>query len=154
MSLSAATWQWSGIPQLLPWLSTRLLVAGVSQALGLIGHFTYTLSEHCITVADTTTGVLFLMLFFFSRLTPLFSFFSTTPWFAKYNIKASSPYYTKCALFIQLRMEQFMRQERFITYLHSHSADKCCKHWRETFTNFIAVLHSERPGRPRNKRGC
>ena len=45
-----------------------------------------------------------------------------------------------------------MRPERFTTDPESDSADKCWKHWRETFTNFIEVLHSERPGRPINKR--
>ena len=49
-------------------------------------------------------------------------------------------------------MEQFMRLERFTTDPESDSADKCWKHWWETFTNFIEVLHSERPGHPINKR--
>ena len=49
-------------------------------------------------------------------------------------------------------MEQLMRPEQFTTNPESDSADKYWKHWRETFTNFIEVLHSERPGRPINKR--
>ena len=54
--------------------------------------------------------------------------------------------------FIQLRMEQFLRPEWFSTDPESDSADKCWKDWRETFTNFIEVLHLERPGRPIIKR--
>ena len=45
-----------------------------------------------------------------------------------------------------------MRPEWFTTDPESDSADKCWKHWWETFTNFIEVLHSERPVRPINKR--
>ena len=48
-------------------------------------------------------------------------------------------------------MEQFMRPEGFTTDPESDSANKRWKHWRETFTNFIEVLHSERPGCPINK---
>ena len=48
-------------------------------------------------------------------------------------------------------MEQFMQTERFTTDPESDSADKCWKHWQEIFTNFIEVLHSERPGHPINK---
>ncbi len=44
-----------------------------------------------------------------------------------------------------------MRPERFTTDPESDSTDKYWKHWRDTFTNFIEVLHSDRPGRLINK---